>query len=97
MWVMFKYYTTFLVIFELCRVFLVIFMNMLALIFDKLPRMNLGFYNMYSILDLNVFKEQMAMGNRQLGAGKELRFIKSWDYKLEMLNISAQFIAYPLF
>jgi len=47
--------------------------------------------------DYNHFKEQMAMGNRQLGEGKELRFIKSWDYKLEMLNISAQFVAYPLF
>jgi len=38
--------------------------------------------------DYDMFKEQMAMGNRQLGEGIELRFLKSWDYKMEMLNIS---------
>lgn len=49
-----------------------------------------------TLQDTMVFKETMGIGNRQEGAGKEIRFIKSWDYKLEMLNISLQAIAYPL-
>ena len=49
-----------------------------------------------TIIKYNAFKEQYGMGNRQLGKGKELRFIKSWDYKMEMLNISLMFVAYPL-
>ena len=96
-WVMFKYFTTFLAIFELSRVFIVISMNIVALIFDRWWPENAGGEFISPVNDYNHFKEQMAMGNRILGVGKELRFIKSWDYKLEMLNISAQFVAYPLF
>jgi len=93
-WVMFKHYAFFLVVFELCRVFLVIIMNILAFFFDNYDELWDGLGD--TIIKYNAFKEQYGMGNRQLGKGKELRFIKSWDYKMEMLNISLMFVAYPL-
>jgi hypothetical protein len=92
---MFKHYAMFLAVFELCRVALVIILNIFALFLDNFDDLGDGWG--MTIIKLNVFKEQFAMGNRQLGVGKELRFIKSWDYKMEMLNISLMFIAYPLF
>lgn len=117
---MFKHYALFLAVFELGRVVVVLFMQMLAFIFDSAEY--LWVYDIYTggqqfkgsptthwlntspggtglgntLQDTMIFKESMAIGNRQQGAGKYLRFIKSWDYKLEMLNISLQAIAYPL-
>ena len=106
-WVMLKYYAQFLALFQLGRVFMVILIDILALAFDSADDLWHG-NNEYvysaegqtglgdTIQEAKIYKEQYAMGNRQQGKGKWLRFIKSWDYKMEMLNISLQAIAYPL-
>jgi len=98
-WVLLKHFSTFLVIFELCRVGLVLIMGVIALFFDRVTVSAFDTTwndNAIAKQDKKRFKEQYAIGNKQLGEGVELRFLKSWDYKMEMLNISLQAIAYPL-
>lgn len=91
-WVLLKHFSTFLVLFELCRVGLVILITVVSLIFDRVTTVTTWDTlndNGIAEQDYNMFKDQMAMGNRQSGKhGIEVRFLKSWDYKMEMLNIS---------
>ena len=91
-WVLLKHFSTFLALFELCRVGLVILITVVSLIFDRVTTVTTWDTlndNGLAEQDYNMFKDQMAMGNRQSGKhGIEVRFLKSWDYKMEMLNIS---------